>query len=118
MAQVEIYTTPTCPYCQAAKTLLTRKGVKHHVLNAKFHASEAQIVAQAGRLEFEAVILMASLRAHARARSPMPRPTRRRRLSRRRLSSMPFAPASTMEPTRASVPPRRRLIRRRLHTTP
>ena len=29
--------------------LLTRKGVKHHVLNAKFHASEAQIVAQAGR---------------------------------------------------------------------
>ena len=28
---------------------LTRKGVKHHVLNAKFHASEAQIVAQAGR---------------------------------------------------------------------
>ena len=29
--------------------LLTRKGIKHHVLNAKFHASEAQIVAQAGR---------------------------------------------------------------------
>ena len=26
MAQVEIYTTPTCPYCQAAKTLLNRKG--------------------------------------------------------------------------------------------
>ena len=30
-------------------TLLTRSGVKHHVLNAKFHASEAQIIAQAGR---------------------------------------------------------------------
>ncbi|MDV8000876.1 preprotein translocase subunit SecA [Rhodococcus sp. IEGM 1408] len=29
--------------------LLTRSGVKHHVLNAKFHASEAQIIAQAGR---------------------------------------------------------------------
>ncbi len=29
--------------------LLTRKGIKHHVLNAKFHASEAQIIAQAGR---------------------------------------------------------------------
>lgn len=27
MANVEIYTTPTCPYCQAAKALLTRKGV-------------------------------------------------------------------------------------------
>lgn len=29
--------------------LLTRKGIKHHVLNAKYHASEAQIIAQAGR---------------------------------------------------------------------
>ena len=26
MAKVEIYTTPTCPYCAAAKTLLGRKG--------------------------------------------------------------------------------------------
>ncbi|MEN8152977.1 MAG: preprotein translocase subunit SecA [Acidobacteriota bacterium] len=28
---------------------LRREGVKHHVLNAKFHESEAEIVAQAGR---------------------------------------------------------------------
>ncbi|OZA05775.1 MAG: glutaredoxin 3 [Rhodobacterales bacterium 17-64-5] len=27
MKPVEIYTTPTCPYCTAAKRLLTRKGV-------------------------------------------------------------------------------------------
>lgn len=27
MAKVEIYTTRTCPYCIAAKALLTRKGV-------------------------------------------------------------------------------------------
>jgi glutaredoxin 3 len=27
MPRVEIYTTPWCPYCRAAKTLLTRKGV-------------------------------------------------------------------------------------------
>jgi len=27
MAKVEIYTTPTCPYCHAAKALLTDKGV-------------------------------------------------------------------------------------------
>lgn len=27
MKTVEIYTTPTCPYCMAAKRLLTRKGV-------------------------------------------------------------------------------------------
>ncbi|WP_363349801.1 glutaredoxin 3 [Methylocystis echinoides] len=26
MAHIEIYTTPTCPYCIAAKSLLTRKG--------------------------------------------------------------------------------------------
>ena len=29
MAKVEIYTTPTCPYCAAAKSLLTRKGVSY-----------------------------------------------------------------------------------------
>ncbi|THD85446.1 glutaredoxin 3 [Aliigemmobacter aestuarii] len=27
MKTVEIYTTPTCPYCHAAKRLLTKKGV-------------------------------------------------------------------------------------------
>ena len=27
MPKVEIYTTPTCPYCHAAKRLLTKKGV-------------------------------------------------------------------------------------------
>ena len=26
MAQIEIYTTPLCPYCVAAKRLLTQKG--------------------------------------------------------------------------------------------
>ena len=30
--------------------LLTERGVKHNVLNAKFHEQEAQIVAEAGRL--------------------------------------------------------------------
>lgn len=27
MARIEIYTTPTCPYCHAAKALLADKGV-------------------------------------------------------------------------------------------
>src|ERR1700678_1327139 len=31
-------------------SILQRKGVKHVVLNAKFHEREAEIVAQAGRL--------------------------------------------------------------------
>ncbi|MCW5723042.1 MAG: glutaredoxin 3 [Devosia sp.] len=29
MAKVEIYTTPTCPYCHAAKALLTDKSVDY-----------------------------------------------------------------------------------------
>lgn len=29
MRKVEIYTTPSCPYCHAAKRLLDRKGVKY-----------------------------------------------------------------------------------------
>lgn len=28
MTTVEIYTTPTCPYCHAAKALLRKKGAK------------------------------------------------------------------------------------------
>lgn len=29
MTTVEIYTTPTCPYCTAAKQLLRKKGVSY-----------------------------------------------------------------------------------------
>ena len=29
--------------------VLTKEGIEHHVLNAKFHASEAQIIAEAGK---------------------------------------------------------------------
>lgn len=29
MSKVEIYTTPTCPYCHAAKALLNDKGVEY-----------------------------------------------------------------------------------------
>ena len=35
MAPVELYTTPICPYCIAAKDLLTKKGVaftEHNVM--------------------------------------------------------------------------------------
>src|SRR5690606_804358 len=33
----------------ALSRILTRKGIPHHVLNAKHHENEAYIVAQAGR---------------------------------------------------------------------
>lgn len=29
MAKIEIYTTPTCPYCHAAKALLSGKGADY-----------------------------------------------------------------------------------------
>ena len=29
MAKIEIYTTPTCPYCHAAKSLLADKGAHY-----------------------------------------------------------------------------------------
>jgi glutaredoxin 3 len=33
MSAVEIYTTPLCPYCSAAKDLLARKGVSFTEIN-------------------------------------------------------------------------------------
>jgi glutaredoxin 3 len=33
MRAVEIYTTPTCPYCYAAKRLLDRKGVTYREID-------------------------------------------------------------------------------------
>jgi glutaredoxin 3 len=33
MPTVEIYTTPTCPYCAMAKRLLQKKGVAYHEID-------------------------------------------------------------------------------------
>lgn len=33
MSRVEIYTTPTCPYCRAAKQLLATKGVSYEEID-------------------------------------------------------------------------------------
>ncbi|MFH5926604.1 glutaredoxin 3 [Roseomonas xinghualingensis] len=41
MAQIEIYTTPFCPYCSRAKALLTRKGVTFQEIDAP-NGSEAR----------------------------------------------------------------------------
>ena len=41
MAKVEIFTTPFCPYCARAKTLLTRKGAAVEEFDAP-HGSPAR----------------------------------------------------------------------------
>jgi len=33
MSKIQIYTTLTCPYCYAAKSLLEKKGVDYHEIN-------------------------------------------------------------------------------------
>ncbi len=42
MAPVELYTTPICPYCLAAKDLLTKKGVKFTEFNVMGNAEKRQ----------------------------------------------------------------------------
>ena len=37
MARIEIYTSPMCGYCHAAKRLLTKKGVSFEETNVMIH---------------------------------------------------------------------------------
>lgn len=46
MKHVEIYTTPTCPYCIAAKALLARKGISYAETDVS--ADRATMVQRAG----------------------------------------------------------------------
>ncbi|MGZ5805118.1 MAG: glutaredoxin 3 [Xanthobacteraceae bacterium] len=49
MPKVELYTTPICPYCFAAKDLLKRKGVAFTEINVMGDAQKRQeMVARAG----------------------------------------------------------------------
>ena len=49
MASIEVYTTPYCPYCVAAKELLRRKGVDFIEINvAGDRALRARMVERAG----------------------------------------------------------------------
>ena len=47
MAKVEIYTTPTCPYCHAAKALLEDKGVSYEEITVLDPALRAAMVQRA-----------------------------------------------------------------------
>ena len=49
MASIEIYTTPFCPYCSAAKELLRRKGVDFREIDIGGNRDlRAQMVERAG----------------------------------------------------------------------
>ena len=62
MANVELYTTPSCPYCHAAKELLTRKGVKFSEINVLGDATKRQeMVARAnGRMTVPQIFIGAT----------------------------------------------------------
>ena len=47
MSKVEIYTTPTCPYCLAAKALLEDKGVAYNEITVLDPALRAQMTQRA-----------------------------------------------------------------------
>lgn len=50
MTAVKIYTTPTCPYCIAAKTLLKSKGVTFDEITLQGDRDEAAaLIARTGR---------------------------------------------------------------------
>ncbi|MFT6450823.1 MAG: glutaredoxin 3 [Halocynthiibacter sp.] len=44
MKPVELYTTPTCPYCVAAKKLLAAKGVSYSDVNVAADPSKRQLM--------------------------------------------------------------------------
>jgi glutaredoxin 3 len=49
MAKITIYTTNACPYCAAAKSLLTKKGVKFDEVDVSYDAAErARMMAKSG----------------------------------------------------------------------
>ena len=48
MPEVEVYTTPVCPYCRSAKELLRRKGVEFREINVDAEPQRrAEMVARA-----------------------------------------------------------------------
>ena len=46
MASVEIYTTPYCPYCHAAKDLLAEKGARFTEIDVSNSPSERSRIAR------------------------------------------------------------------------
>lgn len=49
MAKIEIYTTPICPYCHAAKDLLQSKGVSYDEVNVMGKAGAREAMTKRAR---------------------------------------------------------------------
>jgi glutaredoxin 3 len=61
MAQIDIYTTPYCPYCADAKDLLTRKGVAFHEIGGGNREVRQEMIARAnGRSTFPQIFIGAT----------------------------------------------------------
>jgi len=62
MAQIELYTTPYCPYCIAAKELLRSKGAPFTEIDLAVHADRrAEMVARAnGRVTVPQIFIGAT----------------------------------------------------------
>ncbi len=62
MATIELYTTPSCPYCHAAKDLLRRKGVNFKEINVMGDpAKREEMVARAnGRMTVPQIFIDAT----------------------------------------------------------
>ena len=48
MSKIEIYTTPACPYCHAAKALLNKKGVAFDEIDVLDPQLRAAMIQRAG----------------------------------------------------------------------
>lgn len=49
MNEIIIYTTPICPYCEKAKSLLKRKGVAYQSVDvSQDHALRSEMMAKSG----------------------------------------------------------------------
>ncbi|SMQ30386.1 glutaredoxin 3 [Pseudomonas helmanticensis] len=49
MLNVTMYSTPTCPYCQAARRLLTKKGIRFTDIDVNSVELRVEMVNRSGR---------------------------------------------------------------------
>lgn len=51
MAKVKVYSTPTCPYCKAAKEFLTENKIKYEDIDvSKDHNAAQEMIEKSGQM--------------------------------------------------------------------